>query len=939
MKPLVLCILDGVGIRKEEKGNALKLAKTPNFDKLWKEYPHSLLEASGKKVGLPAGQMGNSEVGHTNIGAGRIAYQPLEFINNQIDKGTFKENQEILNIMNYTKENNSNLHILGLLSDGGIHSHINHLFNLIDMCKDKGINNIYLHIFTDGRDTKPHSGQHFIEQLEEKIKDFDNIKIATVSGRYYAMDRDNNYDRIKKAYDVIVNCEGPKFDTAIDVIKNSYENNVTDEFIIPAVVNNVGINDNDGLIVFNYRPDRLRCLFKTITNPEFKEFETKKLNIKLLTMMPVSDEVICKHAFELPKLDNTLGVYLSNNNIHQLRIAETEKYAHVTYFFDGGVELKLKNCDRILIPSPKVATYDLKPEMSAYEITDRLIEALEKDKYEVVILNYANGDMVGHTGNLEAAIKACEVLDECLGRLYNKVLEKEGKLIVTADHGNCEYMIDENGDVLTNHTTNKVPFIITDKSYKLKNGKLGDIAPTMLDILNVEIPKEMTGEILIKKNKISKKKIFIILSIIILGIIMAVYSYRLIHFYNLENGKEIKADTTLTGKILENNETVTKGSGLYQDNDNYIFKGAVENNYVYYSGKLWRILKINKNKSIKIISNDIVSSLVWNYENNNYENSYIRNWLNKTDSNYSGVFYDTLNNPENYLTDTTFCIDKLKQDDLEKCDDAVMDKVGLINYKEYVDAAAYKGYLNISKYFWTINGSDNKVWYVFNEGGISDKSYEGYSYGIRPTITLKSKLDFISGDGTKDNPYIIDKNELNSGSYINYSGYRWRIVSKDEEKIKIVMDEYIKDGENPISKAFSLSDSTYNINNRNNIGYYLNNQFYNNLENKELIVDGNWYNNSYNTETDYNYMSMFENPIVAKIGLLNVGEPYVTDLVSMTLTKDDDSMIYVTQENGTLYANSVTSEMNIRPAMYITNNIQIISGSGTQNDPYLIEGK
>ena len=360
MKPVLLCILDGVGISNQEYGNAFNKAKKPNFDYLWNNYPHSLLDASGLSVGLPKGQMGNSEVGHTNIGAGRVVYQPLQLINNKIKDKTFFENENILDVLNHVKTNNSKLHVFGLLSDGGIHSHINHLFALLEMIKNNDLNNVYLHLFLDGRDTLPNVALTYLEQLNKKMNELKIGTISTISGRYYAMDRDNRYDRLKKAYDSIVYGIGEEYNDYKEVIESNYQRNINDEFIIPAVLNKEGIvEDNDGLLVFNFRPDRLRELFSSLTNHNFSGFETKKLeNIKLTTMFPVSNEVIYQHAFELDKLDNTLGEYISKLNLKQLRIAETEKYAHVTYFFNGGLAKELKNCDEILIPSPKVATYD-----------------------------------------------------------------------------------------------------------------------------------------------------------------------------------------------------------------------------------------------------------------------------------------------------------------------------------------------------------------------------------------------------------------------------------------------------------------------------------------------------------------------------------------------------------------------------------------------------
>ncbi len=497
MKPIVLCILDGVGIRKEEHGNAFAQAAKPNFDFLWNKYPHSLLEASGELVGLPHGQMGNSEVGHMNIGAGRIVYQPLQLINEKIKNGDFFDNKEYIDVMDYVNERDSKLHIFGLLSDGGIHSHINHLFAILDMAKKNGIKKLYLHMFLDGRDTLPDVAETYLDKLAKKIDEIDLGVIATISGRYYAMDRDNRWDRVSLAYNAIANADGIEYDNYHDAIKDSYANKIYDEFVLPTVLDKNGtVEENDGMILFNYRPDRGRELFSAFTNPKFTGFERKFIkNLKLVTMMPLSNEVINTTAFDNQNLTNTLGEYLSDNNKKQLRIAETEKYAHVTYFFDGGLEKELSGCDRILIPSPKVATYDLAPEMSAVQITDKLIEVI--DNYDVVIVNYANGDMVGHTGVIPAAITAIECVDECLGRLYKKVDEIGGTLLVTADHGNCDWMLDDNNNVITSHSTSLVPFIIN-RDVELKDGKLADIAPTILKILDLEIPEEMTGSILIK---------------------------------------------------------------------------------------------------------------------------------------------------------------------------------------------------------------------------------------------------------------------------------------------------------------------------------------------------------------------------------------------------------------------------------------------------------
>lgn len=506
MKKVLLCIMDGVGLTKEKKYNAVYNAKTPTLDKLWDKYPHSLLEASSTYVGLPKGQMGNSEVGHMNIGAGRTVYQSLELINSKIKDKTFFNNSELLNVINHVKENNSRLHLIGLLSDGGVHSHINHLFALLDLCKKEDVKNVYIHIFTDGRDVSPTSGLKYIESLEKKMKSIKLGKIASISGRYYGMDRDNRFDRVKKSYDVITTDGEVK--EVKKIWKESQKKNVTDEFIEPHRTCKGGcIKDDDGVIFFNYRPDRVRELASAITNDKYEAFDRKKINnLKVVTMMNVADTVLCPHAFESEKLTNTLGEYISSKGLSQLRIAETEKYAHVTYFFDGGVEKDKKGEKRILIPSPKVATYDLEPQMSANMITASLVKEITKNHEDLVILNFANGDMVGHTGNYEAAIKAVETVDACIEKILDNISLEEYTLIVTADHGNCEVMKNVDGTINTSHTTNVVPFIVTDKKIKLNNGTLGDIAPTILYLMGLDIPKEMTGNILIKNDKRSKIK-------------------------------------------------------------------------------------------------------------------------------------------------------------------------------------------------------------------------------------------------------------------------------------------------------------------------------------------------------------------------------------------------------------------------------------------------
>lgn len=502
MKKVLLCILDGVGLSEESYGNALINAKTPCFDKLMEEYSHSKLHASGEFVGLPVGQMGNSEVGHTNIGAGRIVYQPLGLINAKIQDESFYESKVLLSIFDHVRNRGSKLHVMGLLSDGGIHSHINHFLAILEMCQRQNCQNVFFHVFMDGRDTSPYSGEKYIRLLEDKMKELELGKIATISGRYYAMDRDNNYERVKLAYEAMVNGRGEHYKTALEAWGENQKKGITDEFVIPAVIDEQGmIGEHDGIIFANFRPDRVRELGSSLTNPSFLGFHRELLtDIRMATLMPVSEEVISTPVFQLEDLINTLGEYVSKKGIHQLRIAETEKYAHVTYFFDGGVEKELQNCTRKLIPSPKVATYDLKPEMSAHEITDELLSQIKNNRPDMIILNFANGDMVGHTGNYEAAIQAVETLDNCLKRIISKVDLKEYTIMITADHGNCEVMIHKDGSIHTQHTTNLVPFLVLDKKLSVRDGKLGDIAVTMLDIMGLEIPKEMTGKSLIVRK-------------------------------------------------------------------------------------------------------------------------------------------------------------------------------------------------------------------------------------------------------------------------------------------------------------------------------------------------------------------------------------------------------------------------------------------------------
>ena len=506
-RPVVLAILDGYGISKETKGNAVYSAKKPNLDRLNTTYPTTVIHASGMDVGLPDGQMGNSEVGHTNIGAGRIVYQELTRITKSISDGDFFENEALVGACKNCADKNSSLHIMGLLSDGGVHSHIEHLFAIVELAKKQGLKNVYVHCFLDGRDVSPTSGVDFAAQLENKLSEIGVGKIATLSGRYYAMDRDNRWERVTKAYNALVYGKGETADNAVDAIKASYANDVTDEFVVPTVILENGkptatIGEGDSIVFYNFRPDRAREITRTLVDPDFDGFERKYFETYFVTMTQYDAKMPNVHvAFKPQKLVNTIGEYVSSKGLKQLRIAETEKYAHVTFFFNGGVEKVYDGEDRILVASPKVATYDMQPEMSAYEVTDKLLEALDTDKYDMVILNFANCDMVGHTGIMEAAIKAVETVDECIGKVADKVISMGGAIFITADHGNAEQMIDPaDGSVFTAHTTNVVPLIAAGiGDVKLNEGRLADLAPTMLDVMGLDIPEEMTGKSLIVK--------------------------------------------------------------------------------------------------------------------------------------------------------------------------------------------------------------------------------------------------------------------------------------------------------------------------------------------------------------------------------------------------------------------------------------------------------
>ncbi|PRR79468.1 2,3-bisphosphoglycerate-independent phosphoglycerate mutase [Clostridium liquoris] len=511
-KPVMLMILDGFGITDKVDGNAIMSANKPNYDNYFNNYPHTHLKASGMSVGLPEGQMGNSEVGHLNIGAGRVIYQELTKITKEIDEGKFFKNHEINEAMDKALANNSSLHLLGLLSDGGVHSHIYHLKALLKLAKDKGLRNVYIHAFLDGRDVPPSSAKQYIVEIEDYMKELGVGQIATICGRYYAMDRDKRWERVNLAYNAMALGKGEFANSAIEAVDKSYHDNKTDEFVLPTVIlkdeRPVSIIKNrDSVIFFNFRPDRAREITRALNDRVFDGFKRETLNLNFVTMTQYDKTLEnVSIAYKPESYNNTLGEYISKLGLKQLRIAETEKYAHVTFFFNGGVETPNEGEDRALIPSPKVATYDLKPEMSAYEVTDEALKRIDSDIYDVIILNFANPDMVGHTGVFEAAKKAIEAVDVCLGKIVNKVLEKHGTVFITADHGNSEQMIDySTGKPMTAHTTNEVPYLYISndsKDKKLKDGGiLADIAPTILDEMGLKKPEEMTGESLILDNR------------------------------------------------------------------------------------------------------------------------------------------------------------------------------------------------------------------------------------------------------------------------------------------------------------------------------------------------------------------------------------------------------------------------------------------------------
>ncbi len=497
--PTTLIIMDGFGLANASDDNAVSLAQTPVLDRLFREYANTTLSASGLDVGLPDGQMGNSEVGHTNIGGGRVVFQDLPRISRAIDDGSFFKNDAYNKAMDNCLKNGSSLHLYGLLSDGGVHSHIQHLFALLQMAKDKRLDKVYVHCFLDGRDVSPTSGKGFVQELCDKCAEIGVGKIATVMGRYYAMDRDKRWERVQMAYDAMVYGEGIHNADPVDAVAKSYANGVTDEFVEPVVCDSEGtIGDNDSVIFFNFRPDRAREITRTLVDPAFDGFTrqyfpvTFVCNTEYDATMP-NVEV----AFPRITVRNGLGEYLSRRGMTQLRIAETETYAHVTFFFNGGVEKQYPGEDRVLVPSPKVATYDLQPEMSAFEVCDKCVERIESGAYDVIILNFANCDMVGHTGVLEAAVKAVETVDTCVGKVVEATLKMGGIAMITADHGNAEDMKQEDGSPMTAHTTNPVPFILCGAGSELRTGRLADIAPTILDVLGLACPPEMDGRTLI----------------------------------------------------------------------------------------------------------------------------------------------------------------------------------------------------------------------------------------------------------------------------------------------------------------------------------------------------------------------------------------------------------------------------------------------------------
>lgn len=508
-RPVALIIMDGFGLRDTEVGNAVAQASKPNYERYMSMFPHTTLTACGEAVGLPEGQMGNSEVGHLNIGAGRVVYQDLTRISKSIREGDFFNNETLLGAVNYAKANDKNLHIYTLLSDGGVHSHIDHTLAMLDLCKKEGVDKVFIHAFLDGRDVAPDSSRGYIETVQAKIKEVGVGQIATVQGRYYAMDRDKRWERVEKSYRAMVYGDGPKYRDPIEAVTKSYEQSVFDEFVMPTVIVDendqpIGlIQDGDAIAFLNFRPDRAIQLSNVFTNEDFRGFdrgEKHPTNLYFVCLTLFAETVGGYVAYKPKELDNTLGEVLVQHGKKQLRIAETEKYPHVTFFFSGGRDVELPGEKRVLIPSPKVATYDLKPEMSAYEVAEAAVNEINSDQFDTIILNFANPDMVGHSGMLEPTKKAVEVTDECMGKVVEAVLAKGGVCLITADHGNADMVFDEKGNPFTAHTTNPVPFIVTDANVQLREGGiLADIAPTILDFMQLPKPSEMTGESMLKK--------------------------------------------------------------------------------------------------------------------------------------------------------------------------------------------------------------------------------------------------------------------------------------------------------------------------------------------------------------------------------------------------------------------------------------------------------
>ena len=500
--PTTLIIMDGFGLRHETEGNAVAAAATPRLEQFFQEFAHTELSASGLDVGLPAGQMGNSEVGHTNIGAGRVVFQDLPRISKAIDDGSFFENPAYVCAMDACREHDSSLHLMGLLSDGGVHSHLEHLFALMKMARDRGLEKVYIHAFLDGRDVSPTSGADFVARTVEKCRELGVGKIATVMGRFYAMDRDKRWDRVEAAYDAMVYGEGAAINPVpVAAVKNAYANGVTDEFVEPVICDPDGtISDHDSVIFFNFRPDRAREITRAFVDPDFNGFTRQHFPVTFVCTTEY-DATMPNVEVAYPRLSvrNGLGEYLSSMGLTQLRIAETEKYAHVTFFFNGGVETQFPGEDRVLVPSPKVATYDLQPEMSADEVADKCVERIESGAYDVIILNFANCDMVGHTGVFDAAVRAVETVDACVGRVVDATMKMGGIAMITADHGNAEVMTQPDGSPMTAHTTNPVPFILCGAGTELRKGRLADIAPTILDVMGLAVPEEMDGQTLIVK--------------------------------------------------------------------------------------------------------------------------------------------------------------------------------------------------------------------------------------------------------------------------------------------------------------------------------------------------------------------------------------------------------------------------------------------------------